>query len=124
MSNTLQQITDAVYKHMQFRSDSTVFDRTGVVVSEINKVQDDIVLGAMNNVLDPARAFLSPVLSFAQKYAFYRTVSDATVTADALSGATVVFLDTSSLPTAGALDIAECTFTYTGKTADSVTGVS
>lgn len=121
MSNTLQQITDAVYKHMQFRSDSTVFDRTGVVVPELNKIQDDLVLGSMNNVLQPATAFLSPVLSFAQRYAFYRTVADVTVTADASSGDTAVYLDTSTLPTAGALDVSGCTFTYSGKTADSVT---
>lgn len=124
MSNTLQQITDAVYKHMQFRSDSTVFDRTTVVVPRINRLQDDLVLGSINNVLDPARAFLSPVLSFAQTYAFYRTVNDAVLTQSASSGDTTVYMDTSDLPSAGALHSAGCTFTYSGKTADTVTGVS
>jgi len=98
MSNTLQQIAEATYGSMHIKSDSTVFDYSKRVVPLLNKLQGDICVGSLNNMIDPTRSYMSPVLSFVQKQAFYETKNDTSITVDASSGTTELFLETSEYP--------------------------
>lgn len=124
MSNTLSQIADATYSAMKIKSDSTVFDRSSRVIPLIRGLERDVTTGSLASLLEQGKAYQSPVLSFMTRQAFYKTVKDPVLSADASSGDVTVSVDTTNLPASGALYGGGCVFTYSGKTATTVTGVS
>jgi len=121
-SLTLSDITDRIYTKMGIKSDSTVFDRSTIVIPKLNRVVADICAGQVTNIMNPAITYKSGFLRFLAKKFFFKTHAPVKLTAST-TGGTISF-DTTLFESSGYIIINEDVIAYTGKTATTITGVS
>lgn len=120
-SLTLSDITDRVYKKMWIKSNSTVFDRSTIVIPKLNLLISDICAWQVTNILDPRITYKAGFLRFLAKKYFFKTKSPVRLTASTSWG---IFFDTTNFETSWAIIINEDIITYTGKTSTWLTWVS
>jgi hypothetical protein len=117
-SLTLSDITDRIYKKMWIKSDSTIFDRSTIVIPKLNLFISDICAGQVTNILNPTVTYKAWFLRFLAKKYFFKTVSPVKLTAST-SWWTVSF-DTTNFATSWAVIINGNIIKYTGKTATTI----
>ena len=119
---TLSNITDKIFKKMWIKSDSTVFDRSDIVIPKLNLIIGDICAWQVTNILNPEITYKSWFLRFLAKKFFFKTKSPVKLTTST-SGWTISF-DTTDFETSWNVIINEDIITYTWKTSTQLTWVT
>lgn len=117
---TLWDITTKIYTKMWIKSDSTIFNRTEIVIPKLNRVISDICAGQVTNILNPDITYKAGFLRFLAKKYFFTIKSSSKLT-DSTTSWTISF-DTTNFDNAWYVIINEDIIQYTGKTATSITG--
>lgn len=123
MSNTLEEILESAYFKMGEKTTSTVFERTGNMLQEANRIQRAICQGRYENIIT-WETYEAWNLIFMQDKKHYQIVPSVGLGADCAAAATSLTVDTTNYATSGKILIDDDIIAYTGTTATSMTGVS
>lgn len=116
---TLWDVITKIYTKMWIKSDSTIFDRTNIVLPKLNIVISSICAWQVTNIINPNITYKAGFLRFLAKKFFFSTKASTKLTAST-TGWTISF-DTTNFDDSWYVIINEDIIQYTGKTATSIT---
>lgn len=124
MGNTLLQIDIRVIQNMWIDSDSTTYSKENRRVPKINSVISRICKGNYKNILT-WQIYKGWDMWFLRKKEFVQSF-EAIKTTEKIdsTNTTVACTTTAKIPTQWHINVNWCVFQYTGKTANSLTGVT
>lgn len=123
MAKTYEDVYTKVYNIIWEKTTATVLDIDTVVKPMINSVEEQICEGLVHNIIKD-KPITAWDLRFLMKTVGKNLVTQRELTADAASGDTTLYFDTTDYDTSGYILLAWGIVTHTGKTATTVSWVS